>query len=130
MKLSEAFPGKWLKAEDFEDGDAIVTIKSAEVEEIKGNNGTDKKLVLRFREFDRGLICNKVNGKSIAKLHGDDTDEWVGKKIALFATEVQFGDEMVPGIRVRSKLPAAAKAAKAAPAPVADEDDDDSDIPF
>jgi hypothetical protein len=72
-------------------------------------------------------------------MYGDDTDEWIGKRVTLFSTEVQYQSEMVEAIRIRSKPPReavrkpAGKAARKAPAPVPVETedwDDDDQIPF
>jgi hypothetical protein len=61
--------------------------------------------VLFFREEEKGLVLNKTNTTIIAKLYGDDTDDWVGKPVTLYATEVQFQGDMVDAIRVRNKPP-------------------------
>jgi hypothetical protein len=122
MKLNEAFPSNWLKAADIpEDAPIVVTIKSAEIEQIKGDNGNESKLVLKFRETDKGLICNKTNAVMIAKHFGDDTDDWIGKRVTLMNVEVQFGGDMVSAIRVSKKLPAP-KAKAAQPVTVPDEE--------
>ena len=31
----------------------------------------------------------------------EDSDDWVGEKVTLYSTEVQFGREMVEAIRIR-----------------------------
>jgi hypothetical protein len=38
----------------------------------------------------------------LAQLLGDDTDNWRGHSITLFATEVSFGGEQVPAVRIRT----------------------------
>jgi hypothetical protein len=58
---------------------------------------------VRFSDHDQGFVLNKTNTTTIAKLHGNDTDDWVGKQIVLFATECQMGADMVDCVRVRSK---------------------------
>jgi hypothetical protein len=137
MKLGAAFPSKWLKSEDCEDEDLVLTIRRAEMEDVQGQGSTESKLVLHFDETDKGLIVNKTNGKAVAKLHGDDTDDWLGKRIALYATEVEFGGETMLGIRVRLKAPKAGPAPaatgaarpKAGATTIPDADDED-DVPF
>ena len=61
----------------------------------KSNLGQGKealdKWVCYFDGTDKGLVLNKTNLNTIARLYGDDTDLWIGKPITLFATEVQFG---------------------------------------
>jgi hypothetical protein len=117
--MNDVFPSKWLKADDIpEDGDLIVTIEDARMEEMKDkNNGpAQKKVILDFREDVKPLICNKVNATTIAGIHGDDTDDWIGKRIALYTKEVEFAGEMMLGIRVRLKAPKGGAAAPAADA--------------
>jgi hypothetical protein len=125
MKRSEAFPSKFLKADDLNGGDLTVTISSVEWEEV-GKDKTQKP-VIYFRGKVKPLICNGTNWDRIAKITGeDDSDEWAEYKITLGVEEVRFGREDVPAIRVR--IPKAAKAkAKAEPEPdeeAADPEDD------
>lgn len=130
-KTSDMFPSKWLKASDFEDGDATLTIREVGQERIGQGKDAADKFVLYFVDEDRGLVLNKTNVGTIAKLHGDDTDDWIGKDVTLFATEVQFQSEMVEAIRVRSKPPRrpGQKAAKPT-APAEAVTDDPDDAPF
>ena len=104
MRTSDAFPSKYLKVKDISE-DIAVTIKNVTIEEFKGDNGQEQKLLLTFRELDKGMICNKTNCKVIEKLYGEETDDWVGKKITLYPAEVQFKDDMVEAIRVRLRPP-------------------------
>lgn len=102
-KINEMYPSKWLKANDCEDGDLVLTIDRIVQEEIGPTR--DRKWVLYFIEIDKGLVLNKTNTNTIAKLCGDDTDDWEGKKIILFATETDYQGQTVDAIRVRSKTP-------------------------
>lgn len=139
-KTSEMFPSRWLKASDFADGDATLTIREVGQERIGQGKDAADKFVLYFEDEDKGLVLNKTNVNTIAKLHGDDTDDWIGKDITLFTTEVQFQSDMVEAIRVRSKpprRPGAKASSRPAPskaqieemtiktAPAADAEDDD-----
>jgi hypothetical protein len=103
MKVSEIFQSKYLKAGDLpEEGSQVVTIEKIGLEEI----GKDKetKIVLYFEELQPALICNKTNARTITRLMGsEDLDDWVGKTIRLYRTEVDFQGDMVEAIRVRSK---------------------------
>jgi hypothetical protein len=113
-----------------------VTIEAIRMEEI----GRDKqtKPVLYFEEAGTGLILNKTNARTIARLLGtEEFDDWIGKTIKLYRTEVDFQGEMVESIRVRSRpekpkakerTPVAA-VKKAATEPEA-EVDEDTGIPF
>jgi hypothetical protein len=130
--MNDLFPSNYLKPADLEE-DAVLTIKSIKQEKIGQGRDADDKWIVYFKEERKGLVLNKTNANVLAKLYGDDTDDWVGKQVILFATEVQFKDEMVEAIRIRSKPPKAkAKAAPAAPAApaAAVEDGEDDDLPF
>lgn len=102
MKMSEAFPSRYLKADDDipEDG-VILIVKDVDVEKV----GDDNKPVMTFRGIEKRLVCNKTNAKVIAKLYGDDTDEWCGQKVTLYATDVEFQGDVMRGIRVKSRKP-------------------------
>lgn len=102
--IDSMFPSKYMKAADLpEDGTMVpFVIEEVRVEEI----GRDKqsKPVLYFKGQDKGCVANKTNCNAIAKVLGSrDTDDWIGKTIKLYSTEVQFGDEMVESIRVSVK---------------------------
>lgn len=105
MKKSEAFPSKYLAASDF-DEDQTLTIRDWRQDEFDGDKGKESKVILFFDETEKGLVLNKTNWSSIEKVTGsDDTDDWIGKKVTFFATEVPFGSEMVWSIRVRTPKP-------------------------
>lgn len=117
--MNDAFPSKYLKADDLEEGDLVVTISDAQFEEFTDpkTKRPDNKPVLYFQGNEaKPLVLNKTNYKTITQLLGsDDTDNWTGRKIALYATEVESFGEVTLGIRVRLKAPVKAKAATAKP---------------
>jgi len=111
MKLTDAFPSKWLKAADLDGQPRLATIESVKLEAVE--EGKPAKPVVALRGMTQGLVLNKTNGNSIAAFLGDDTDAWAGKKIVLFPTQAEFQGRMTDCIRVRAPKP------QAAPAPVA-----------
>lgn len=129
MHVNEMLASKYLKASDFPEP-AILTVRSIESEPIKDQKTGRMvdKFILHFEEETRGLVLNKVNPKAIAKIYGPDTEKWIGKKLTLFATEVDFGGDMVEAIRVRAPKPAPARPPVREAENPADGMDDD--IPF
>jgi hypothetical protein len=77
MKVSEAFPSRFLKAEDLRGKKVLVTIKYVEMEKI----GEDVRPVVTFVNKDKQLTLNKTNSLMIAKLVGtEEMEDWGGKK--------------------------------------------------
>ncbi len=103
MKIDAAFPSKFMKASDLPEETVVpFVIDEVRMEEV----GREKSLkpVIYFKDQEKGFCCNKTNANTIKKALGsDDTDDWAGKTIRLYSTEVQFGDEMVESIRVSLK---------------------------
>lgn len=97
------FPSKYLKGPDLK-GDTHVTIARFWVD--KGDTGEFSPYHLAFAELPgKELGINKTNAKVICKLHGNDGEKWVGKRITIYPTEVEFGGDTVLGIRVRTTAP-------------------------
>jgi len=129
MKISAAYPSKYLKAADLQDKPVTLIMARVELESI--SDGEDKKPVLYFTKAKKGLVLNKTNSKVIATAYGDDTDMWDGQQLVLFPAMVDFKGDTVEAIRVRVPKPAAAP--KPAPEPISEinpPDHMDDDIPF
>jgi hypothetical protein len=108
LTYSSLFPAKFLKATDIpEEGDLVLTIARLDIEEI----GPDKeeKPVLYFSETDKGLVLNRTNAGTIADLYGPRITDGIGKRIALFTSEVTYSGKTLLGIRVRVRPPQARK---------------------
>jgi len=117
MKMSEMYPSRFLKAEDFaEDERKTFTIKSVDLEEL-GQGKKETKPVVSFRDSEKGLVLNKTNGAVVAEMYGDDTDEWTGKKITLITLEVDSFGDVVRAIRISKTKPVAAPPAPSAESP-------------
>jgi hypothetical protein len=99
------FVSKYLRAEDFKGkGDVPATISSVETDQIR-NSKTDQmedKLLIYFNELDRPLIGNPTNVSMLIELFGDETNDWINKKVTLYHDpNVFFGTERKGGLRVR-----------------------------
>jgi hypothetical protein len=127
MNIGDAFPSKYLKASDLQGAEPVVTIDRLEIEAV--GREKQQKAVLYFRGKEKGLVLNKTNANKITDLLGTAlTEEWEGQRIRLFATETQFGGDMVDCIRVKAVSANGAKP-KPSPPPVTDMPDD-SEVPF
>lgn len=127
MKIGTAFPSKYLKASDLPHGTMVkVQIERVSVEEISSKNAKpEHKPILFFSGKEKGLVLNKTNANTISRAYGDETDDWRGRMILLYSTDVEFGGEMVEAVRVKipvlnpaQRAGAAVAAARPAPASV------------
>jgi hypothetical protein len=103
------FPTDFLAAPEFKGKDVALTIKAVSVDElpVAGKSTKDKRAVVRFEETPKKLVLNKTNAKTIARLLGNETAAWVGKRVTLYPTTTKFGPDTVDCIRVRDALPPA-----------------------
>lgn len=97
MKIGAAFPSTYLKASDLQGRTVTVTMDRVIMEEVGGEH----KPVLYFQGTERGIVLNKTNSSIIAEMHGDETDDWVGKKIKLYPARVEFQGKIVDAIRIK-----------------------------
>ena len=124
MKVSDAYPSKYLRAADLQGRTIILTIAKVVMETL----GTDQKPVVYFNDARKGLVTNKTNAGAIATFAGEEMDSWTGKQIELFPTPVTFQGRTVDAIRVRAPDPVQAN--KTAPAATPAPNDSDPDDPI
>jgi len=100
------FPSEFVAAEEFNDKDVSLTIKSVKVDSLRTTDGsTEQKPVLYFNETPKKLVLNKTNATQIAQLHGAKAEKWVGKKVTLFPTTCAAFGQTVDCIRIRPTMP-------------------------
>lgn len=104
MKMSEMFPGKWLKKEDVP-APVTATISRVTREEVNADNGgKEMKVVLAFAEPNlKPMILNVGNAVALTELYGDDSDHWLGKRVEVYTDpNVMFGGKRIGGLRLRA----------------------------
>lgn len=95
------FPGRFLKAGEFNGRDVTLTIAGIELEELpQEQGGTKVRGVLSFQQTKKRLVLNRTNGESMKAMFGRDTGEWIGKRVTLYPENIHFGD-VEHAIRVR-----------------------------
>lgn len=104
MKVSQAFPSKFLTAADL-DGPTTFQIRDVTLEEVGSRSAAPElKNVVNFHG-QKPWVLNKTNAKRIREMHGDEMNDWSGKSVTLYPTDTPFGDEMVACIRVSPTAP-------------------------
>lgn len=129
MNIDNLFPTKYIKPVDLQGKDVTLTIKRASLEMMGQGVEKEQKLVIWFERTEKGLIMNRTNATVITNLHGKETDDWIGKRIIIYATSVTAFGKKHDVIRIRERVPAApiprSQATPAAPPPPPEPELDD-----
>ena len=105
---------KYFRASDFTK-EIIGTIGSVESAEFKNDDGSAAvKPVLHFQDMPQALVLNKTNFTALSLMFGEDTNDWIGAKVALYPSRVDFKGRTMPTIKVRRPQKAAAATAQVA----------------
>ena len=129
MKISAAFPSKYLKAADLpEDRTVTAIVDRIDIEDVAGNHDPDdERPVVYFKDKSRALVLNRTNANTLSAVYGDEADKWFGKPVILYRTETSFQGRMVPCIRVRVPKP---QKITTEPSSEPEPESDDCDVPF
>jgi hypothetical protein len=102
MHYKAMFKGDYIAAVEFGAKQPTLTIASVKLCKLEQEDGRQKeKGIIAFKETERGWVLNRTNATCLAALFGDETDNWIGKRITLFSTMVQVGRAKESGIRVK-----------------------------
>jgi hypothetical protein len=127
-KVTDMLSSKYLRKEDVDD-ELIVTCKTVLHEDMPGD-GNEQRWILYFKEFPKGLVLNTTSIRVLEKAFGGHTDDWAGKKVAMYVDpNVTYKGQVTGGLRLRPLKPPKPSSAgrdppSAAPAATAFEFDD------
>ncbi|NDD52816.1 hypothetical protein EBZ39_02880 [bacterium] len=109
MRVTDQFRGDFIDALCVSrDDDTVLTIDAVYASGTQkcADGRTIDKPVLGFKGTAKKLILNKTNAKILGLLYGNEMDNWIGRKLALFLTTTEaFGQKDVLAVRVRPKDP-------------------------
>lgn len=101
----------YLGSHNLEKGEEmLLTIEKFEGEEMvqRVDGKKDEKVpkqVLYFTEDVPKMILNITNASTIASLYGSHPDQWIGKKIQVYATPVKAFGKTQDALRIRDFVP-------------------------
>ena len=99
----------YLGAYELQPGQELtLTISKVKEELVIGSDGKKENCsVMYFAEKGvKPMILNVTNSKTIAKLYGSPyVEDWAGKAIIIYSTEVKAFGEIVEALRIRDYLP-------------------------
>jgi len=85
-----------------------VEITEVKTESVMNADGRNEECLVAHLKDQKPLIVNKTNAKVIAKVAGSNyIEDWKGKQIALYISNVKAFGELVEAIRVRTVPPKA-----------------------
>ncbi len=107
MRVSEQFVTEYVTAEDLGPVGTLaeVTIKRVTVMPFRREQGVETKLILLFEGATKCLPLNVTNRRKLVAELGDETEDWLGRKLVLAVEEAEFQGRRVAAIRVRGVLP-------------------------
>lgn len=84
--FDELYPGRFIKATTFKGSTVTYRIRSRpDLEELHGNKGPEFKAIITFDGERQGWVVCKTNGICLKAMFGKKLDDWVGKRVTLFA---------------------------------------------
>lgn len=105
MKVSDAFPSKYLAGDDLGGRRIEVIIANIALEEI--GDEKESKPILYFEGKRKGMVLNKTNATVLADALGDEMEHWIGHKIELRTEKVAFQGKIHNALRVQPIVPPA-----------------------
>lgn len=109
MNVRSVFPSPWISCDDLGDRRFDLVISAVTLEEVhdRQTNQRVRKMVVSFEGAKKRFIVNKTQAFAIAKhLASDDTDHWIGRRIALRAGRAHNGKPTIVVERVADQAPA------------------------
>jgi hypothetical protein len=89
--------------------DCTVTIKTIKLAMVETNTGKGNKAHIYFENKEKPMLCGVTVLAAIAGMYGDDYNGWIGKRVTLYPTIIETRTGPTGTIRIRPKIPAAAK---------------------
>lgn len=90
MDFDEMYPGRFLKSTKLKNKagkliDVTLTIENVFAEELEGDKGKKLTGILSFVGKTLQLTLNKTNGLCLKAMFGRETNDWIGKRVTLWA---------------------------------------------
>lgn len=98
MKANELYPSRYLKTDAVEE-DMTLTIRDVEMSDDTAFE--EQRPLAYFEEIEPPFVLNRTNVKTLRAAFGNETDDWVGQRVTLYPTEVDYQGKLVATIRIR-----------------------------
>ena len=105
-RISEVYAGQYINGAELDGSKRRqAVIAAVEVAAVGQGDDAAKKVVLSLKTragiaWPRQLVLNKTNANLLAAAFGDETRDWPGHGIEVWAEKVMFQGKLVAGIKV------------------------------
>ena len=100
-KIREIYRTPLMSAETLGKRIITSTISLCYVETSKSSDGNAKdKVIIEIEDGDVRISLNKTNALQLAAAFGDETDEWLGKKVRVGTKPTSFNGKACAGLDV------------------------------
>ena len=89
-----------------------ITISKVQVEMVTAPGGKKEDCIIAHFEEKymngvtiKPMVLNKTNCNIITNLYGPFIEDWVGKKITIYATTTKMARDIVPCLRIKKETP-------------------------
>lgn len=90
-RFEELYPGRFIKAlgPETEGGrkKPVFTISNVLADKLEGRNGPERKIIVTFKETRLAWVLSKINGVALKTMWGGNVNDWIGKRVCLYATD-------------------------------------------
>lgn len=83
-----------------------VTVDKFVNDVLVGSMGTEKKVFVKLKEYNKLMVCNVTNFKRLSKLYESvDENDFIGKTVVLGVEKVKSPEGMVDALRFSTRKP-------------------------
>jgi hypothetical protein len=76
------------------------TIFDVKAEMVGRENNLKRKMIIGFEGIEKGFVCNPTNNLVLVEAFGEETDNWIGKKVIFHIVRVPFEGRQVPSLQL------------------------------
>jgi hypothetical protein len=92
LSFDELYPGNFIKAGEFQGKAVTLTITTVKREMLSnGAGGEEGAVTVSFHETPKQFVMNKTNAVCLRAMWGDDSGDWIGKKVTLHPVKDDSG---------------------------------------
>lgn len=90
MKIDQAFESRFIRPDDLKGHDWTLTISHFRIETLPSKFGGEHvRGILSFQGAKKALPLNRTNAEACRAMWGDETDDWVGKRLTIYPADFE-----------------------------------------